>query len=266
MPARIVRLSDHADPEHRDHERRDSGALLGRRGGAERQHRDVTEVDQHQPETRAERRAQGAEPLGLGRVGLRARIARLVVARLGGERTIRRPRHHRGECRGEQRQNGRGDPHARRVGVTGQRLRQRRPDREARVVGEPDVAHRAPAPLGAREPEQPQHGRRHHHRLAGADGQPAQDQDGERLDERRDRPRGHHQRADDHDPRRPTVIGEPSSERAARRARERGRADREAHEDRAATERVHVVREDPEHRAERGVAQDCGGQDDEVSA
>ena len=147
--------------------------------------------------------------------------------------------------------------------VTRQRLRQRRADRQPGVVGESDVAHRAASPLGAREPEQPQHGRRHHHRLAGADRKRLTIRTGSE-DECRDRASGHHERAGDHDPRRTEVVGEPSSERASGRAGQRRRPDREADEHRAAAERMDVVRQDPEHRAERGVAEDRGAEDDQV--
>jgi hypothetical protein len=111
-----------------------------------------------------------------------------------------------------------------------QRLRQQRTDRQPGVVGESDVAHRAAATLGAGQAEEPQHGRRHHRGLAGADHETARDQQSERADERGDRADGHHDRAGDHDPRRPQVIGQPSAERAPGRAGERRRPDGEADE------------------------------------
>ena len=120
--------------------------------------------------------------------------------------------------------------------LTRQRLRQQRADGQARVVGEPDVSHRATATLGARQPKQPQNRRRHHRGLARADPQPAHDQQPERADERGNRADGHHERAGDDDPRRPAVIRKAAPERTPRRTGQRRRSDREADENGATAE------------------------------
>jgi hypothetical protein len=128
------------------------------------------------------------------------------------------------------------------------------------------VTHRAPAPLGSGQAQQPQHGGRHHRRLAGTDGQAAHDQQRKRRDKGGDRAGRHKQCAADHDPRRPQAIGQPAPKRPSGRAGQRGRADREADQHRLAAERMHVVGQDSEHRTERGVAEHGGEKDDEVAS